>query len=100
VAGLSEGRGPAGTESDDAGRACSAESVMGVPRTALAVMSCAGVATALPVLGGYDMVAYWSLPRSSEGPAAQGVMGTYRGPRGEHQHRRRERRRPEVSGRL
>ena len=49
---------------------------MGVPRTALAVMSCAGVATALPVLGGYDMVAYWSLPRSSEGPAAQGVMGT------------------------
>ena len=44
---------------------------MGGSRTALAVLSCAGAATALPVLGGYDMVAYFSLP-----PTAHGVMGS------------------------
>ena len=39
-------------------------------------VSYAGVATALPVLGGYDVVAYFSLPRSTKGPAAHGIMGS------------------------
>ena len=42
---------------------------------AVAALSCAGIAAAgMPVLGGYDMVAYFSLPNTA--PSSHGVLGS------------------------
>ena len=50
---------------------------MGAGRALAALSSLAATAAALPVLGGYDMVAYFSLPNTPPGASSpSGVLGS------------------------